>query len=63
MIEHHSYYDHNSTDFVVSDSCTATDDYNKLLADVIMDGSYAEITHLYAIGEAFACPIQSYIGN
>jgi len=61
IIEHRSYYNHHSADFVVTDNRMPTASFDKLLSDVLINGDYAEITHLYAISAAFESTIQSYM--
>jgi len=61
LMDHPMYYDNSSANFVVADTQIPTDSYSKLLSDVLTDGAYAEITHLYAISAALESPLQSYM--
>ena len=41
--------------------CVMRNCSNSLLTDVLTDGAYAEITHLYATSAALSAPVQSYM--
>ena len=53
-------YDCTSADFVITDTRVITGVYAEMLNDVLTDGGYAELIHIYAIASAFNIAIMSY---
>ena len=62
IILNRQFYDHKSKTYkdLICDNRVIVSDYEKLVQDSIVLGSYAELAHIYALSASIGKPIRSY---
>ena len=61
IVENASYYDKNSPNCIVTDDRIELADIAGVMREVLTDGSYADMLHLYAMSAVLDIRIQSYV--
>ena len=62
LILNRQYYDHKSKAYkdLICDNRVIISDYEKLVSDSIVIGSYSELAHIYALSASLGKPLRSY---
>jgi len=60
LIVHPELYDPNSPSFVLHETCVCSPSIRSSINSALVDGSYAELVHLFALSAELKTSIQSY---